>query len=301
MSQETEQNDAVCEKSQQLLEGPLKHARAAALALVLVPLAAVAVSAVSEASCPSAGICGIVFSDTNGNGVQDAGDQPVEGATVTVVGASCPDPINPGPGDICPVATDSSGFYYFPVPSGTYEISVQIPNDTQPSASNVGSDTFDSDGVSDGKGNSVASVTLTPENGVSSTTDFGFSTSGFTNPGTGTPGYWKNHPEAWPVQEITIGGKTYTKAEALGLLEKPGKDKALTMFSSLVPAILNTLIGNDGSCVSSTITLAQDWMLKYGPVGGNVAASSYAWKVGEPLHRTMDNYNNGMLCAPHRD
>ena len=39
----------------------------------------------------------------------------------------------------------------------------------------------------------------------------------------------------------------------------------------------------------------------YGPVGSKVAASSYAWKVGEPLHRLMDNYNNGMLCAPHRD
>ncbi|MEO8520131.1 MAG: SdrD B-like domain-containing protein [Acidobacteriota bacterium] len=266
-----------------------------------MPLAIVAANAASETLCPSAGICGIVFNDTNGNGVQDAGDQPVSGATVTVVGASCPDPINPGPGDICPVATNSFGFYYFPVPPGTYEISVQIPNDTQPSPSNVGDDAFDSDGVSDGKGNSVATVTLTPENSTSSTTDFGFSTSGFTNPGTGTPGYWKNHPEAWPIQQITIGERTYTKAEAIALLEKPGKDKTLTMFSSLVPAILNTLIGNDSGCVSSTITMAQEWMKKYGPVGSNVAASSYAWKVGEPLHRTMDNYNNGMLCAPHRD
>ena len=301
MSQETEQKNAVCEKAQELLEGPLKHTRTAALALALVPLAAVAITARSEMSCPSAGICGIVFTDTNGNGIQDTGDQPIEGATVTVVGATCPDPINPGPGDICPVATSSTGSYYFPLPPGTYEISVQIPNDTQPSPSNVGSDTFDSDGTSDSKGNSVASVTLTADNHTSSTTDFGFGTSGFTNPGTGTPGYWKNHPEAWPVQEITIGGKTYTKAAAIELLEKPGKDKTLTMFSSLVPAILNTLIGNDSSCVSSTISLAQEWMLKYGPVGSNVAASSYAWKVGEPLHRTMDNYNNGMLCAPHRD
>jgi hypothetical protein len=301
MSEKTESKNTVCEKTQRLLEGSLKHARGAALALALVPLAAVAVTAVSEASCPSAGICGIIFSDTNANGVQDAGELPVEGATVSVVGASCPDPINPGPGDLCPVATDSFGFYYFPVLPGTHEISVQIPNDTQPSPSNVGSDTFDSDGTSDGKGNSVATVTLTPDSATSSTTDFGFSTSGFTNPGTGTPGYWKNHPEAWPVQEITIGGKTYTKAEALDLLGRTSKDKTVTMFSSLVPAILNTWIGNDSSCVSSTITLAQDWMLKYGPVGSNVAASSYAWKVGEPLHRTMDNYNNGMLCAPHRE
>jgi hypothetical protein len=39
----------------------------------------------------------------------------------------------------------------------------------------------------------------------------------------------------------------------------------------------------------------------YGPAGSGVRASSDAWKIGEPLHRQMDNYNNGMLCAPHRD
>jgi hypothetical protein len=73
------------------------------------------------------------------------------------------------------------------------------------------------------------------------------------------------------------------------------------MFSSLVPAILNVALGNDSSCVASTITQAQQWMSNYGPVGSGVHAASYAWKVGEPLHRLMDNYNNGMLCAPHRD
>jgi hypothetical protein len=41
--------------------------------------------------------------------------------------------------------------------------------------------------------------------------------------------------------------------------------------------------------------------MKDHPVGSNVAASSLAWKLGEPLHRLMDNYNNGMLCAPHRN
>ncbi len=42
-------------------------------------------------------------------------------------------------------------------------------------------------------------------------------------------------------------------------------------------------------------------MATYGPVWKGVHAASYAWKIGEPLHRLMDNYNNGMLCAPHRD
>ena len=80
-----------------------------------------------------------------------------------------------------------------------------------------------------------------------------------------------------------------------------GKDKTATMFSSLVPAMLNRLIGNDGSCVSGTIDDANAWMATYGPVGSNVAASSYAWTVGEPMHRQMDYYNNGLLCAPHRN
>ena len=99
-------------------------------------------------------------------------------------------------------------------------------------------------------------------------------------PGTGTPGYWKNHPEAWPVHGITVGGITYTKAQAIAWLGKVGKDKTTTMFSSLVPAMLNVCIGNDGSCVTSTIAAANTWMATYGPVGSNVAASSYAWTHG---------------------
>jgi hypothetical protein len=60
------------------------------------------------------------------------------------------------------------------------------------------------------------------------------------------------------------------------------------------------MIGNDSSCVASAIAAADEWMGAH-PVGSGVAASSLAWKVGEPLHRQMDNYNNGMLCAPHRN
>jgi hypothetical protein len=64
--------------------------------------------------------------------------------------------------------------------------------------------------------------------------------------------------------------------------------------------MLNVLIGNDGGCVTVAIQQANAWMATYGPVGSNVAASSPAWGVGEPLHRQMDAYNNGRLCAPHR-
>lgn len=276
-------------QTQRLLHGPLQHVRAAALAVALVPLAAVAAGTVAASEpCPSAGVCGIVFYDTNNNGTQDANEPGIPDAVVTVNGVS--------------TSTDENGVYYFPVPPGTYEIAVQIPPETQPSPSNVGSDDdVDSDGVSDGVGNSVATVTLTDDEFFDSSTDFGFWKSPVTQPGTGTPGYWKNHPEAWPVESITVGGVVYSKAEAIAWLDKVGKDRTITMFSSLVPAKLNVLVGNDGSCVSSTIGAADQWMATYGPSGNGVHAASLAWKLGEPLHRQLDNYNNGMLCAPQRD
>jgi SdrD B-like domain len=289
MSQEVRQTE-LREKTQQLLHGRLKHVAAAGLAAALLPLAAVTVSTAEGQICSSAGmVCGFVWNDTNNNGIQDAGETGIQGAVVTLNGVS--------------TATDQFGFYEFSVAPGTYDISVQIPPGTQASPANVGSnDAVDSDGVADGLGNSVATVTLAVGQAFNSSTDFGFSVPPVAQPGTGTPGYWKNHPDAWPVQTITIGGVTYTKDQAIGwLMDGFNKDKTVTMFSSLVSAKLNVLVGNDSSCVSSTITQADQWMATYGPVGSKVAASSLAWKIGEPLHRLMDNYNNGMLCAPHRD
>ena len=121
------------------------------------------------------------------------------------------------------------------------------------------------------------------------------------SPGTGTPGYWKNHPEAWPVDNITIGDVVFTKDEAIAYMMMPVKgDKTKTMFPALVSAKLNVMVGNDDSCIGDTITDADTWMADY-PVGSGVKASSMAWKNGEPLYETLDNYNNGNMCAPHRD
>jgi len=290
MSQNMDRTN-VSARTQQLLQGRLRRVKAAGLALALVPLAAVAVSTVEPKLCSSAGmVCGTVWEDTNNNGIQDADEPVIAGAIVTLGDTS--------------KETNEEGYYWFPVRHGDYKIDVQIPPGTQPSPVNTGSDdTLDSDGVPDGVGNSTATVSYTSTEDNDPNTDFGFWTPSVVQPGTGTPGYWKNHPEAWPLSIITVGGVSYTKAQAIEILERPGKDRAVTMFSSLVPAILNLAIGNDGSCVETTIAAAHAWMASVGPVGSGsgVHAASLAWKVGEPLHRQLDNYNNGMLCAPHRD
>jgi hypothetical protein len=289
MSQEIRQTELRI-KTQLLLQGPLKHIRGAALAAALLPLASVAVAPASaQTVCQqSGGVCGVVFDDTNNNGIQDVGEPGIEGVKVFVCQVC-------DGSDTVETETGPGGLYSLFVPFGPTTIAVLIPTGTQASPPNVGSDTFDSDGIPDGTGYSVAHVDAS---GFAA--DFGLFTPSQQQPGTGTPGYWKNHQEAWPVASITVGGVVYTKAQAIAWLGKVGKDKTTTMFSSLVPAMLNVLIGNDGSCVNSTIAAANVWMATYGPVGSNVAASTYAWTVGEPLHIQMDSYNNGLLCAPHR-
>ena len=122
-------------------------------------------------------------------------------------------------------------------------------------------------------------------------------------PGTGTPGYWKNHPEAWPTLVISVGGVTYSQSAAIAGMEAPTKrDKTYNLFEQLVAAQLNVLIGNDDSCIADTIVAAQTWMT-LNPLGSDVRANSDAWKnEGSALHSALDDYNNGRLsCAAHRE
>ncbi len=121
----------------------------------------------------------------------------------------------------------------------------------------------------------------------------------FPNPGTGTPGYWKNHADAWPVSGITIGGINYTVAAAIANMQTSKTDRTYSMFQDLVCAILNKDIGNDPTCINSYITSAQAWMTAH-PVGSGVDGGSAAWTQGDPIHQQLDAYNNGLLCAPHR-
>ena len=120
-----------------------------------------------------------------------------------------------------------------------------------------------------------------------------------------TPGYWKNHPEAWPVGSITIGEITYLKGDAIAIMQQPVKgDKSYTMFDALVAAKLNQANGcNPTSDIVNTIRGANRWMKIY-KLGDNIKASSNAWQKefifytltypsGEAMQEKLDTFNNG--------
>jgi SdrD B-like domain len=153
------------DRTQQLLDGPLKHIRGAALAAALLPLASVAATPASaQAKCASGGVCGTVFNDTNKDGVQDVGEAGIE--NVTVMACQLCDG-----SDTKSFLTGLNGFYAIEFPDGTTKVFILIPSGMQASPPNVGDDAFDSDGVPD-NGLSVASGRAAD----GTATDFGFFT-----------------------------------------------------------------------------------------------------------------------------
>ena len=115
-----------------------------------------------------------------------------------------------------------------------------------------------------------------------------------------TIGYWKNHAEDWPVDELTIAGITYTKAEAIALLNTPPKkgDATIILVHQLIGAMLNVANGADDSDVADTIAAADEWLVVH-PVGTNPKGPSR--EIGIELAAILDAYNNGNIGPGHCD
>jgi hypothetical protein len=61
-----------------------------------------------------------------------------------------------------------------------------------------------------------------------------------------TPGYWKNHAEAWPLMELTMGCVTYSQAQLLEILNTPVRgDATIILAYHLIAAKLNVANGAD--------------------------------------------------------
>jgi hypothetical protein len=249
-----------------------------------------------EPSCGSIG--DFVWYDDNMNGIQDAGEAGVAGVEVGLYLCGATTPLQT-------VFTDASGYYLFdPVcETGYLAVKFALPAGYVFTIKDAGGDdAVDSDAMADGWtecfyfDGAGGEINLTIDAGIYMPTPP-------PNPGTGTPGYWMNHPEAWPptMDPIMVGTLSYTKTEAINIMKDPvRRDKTYTMFPALVAAMLNVEIGNDASCIQQTIDEANAWMSMH-PIGSGVKANSDAWKIGEPLYWMLDDYNNGLLCAPSRD
>ena len=112
-----------------------------------------------------------------------------------------------------------------------------------------------------------------------------------------TQGFWKNHPEAWPVEMLTVGGMPYDKGQLIGLLSTPPRgDATYILAKQLIAAQLNVLSGADSSGVATLINEAEAWLIA---VGLGSWPEGEARVVGIQMASLLDDFNNGLSGVPH--
>lgn len=113
-----------------------------------------------------------------------------------------------------------------------------------------------------------------------------------------TQGFWKNHPNDWPVQNLTLGTVNYTKAELLSILNQPVMGNGLiSLAHQLIATKLNIANGADDSAIAATV-LAADALIG-GLVIPPIGAGWLAPATTSALTTLLDSYNNGLLGVPH--
>jgi hypothetical protein len=117
-----------------------------------------------------------------------------------------------------------------------------------------------------------------------------------------TQGYWKNHPDVWPVDSLTLGTVSYAEAQLLAILNQPVKGNGLVSLAhQLIAAKLNADGGN--SVPPEVVTAIHDADALIGglvvpPVGVPPVGSGYlAPAATSALTSVLDGYNNGLASG----
>ncbi len=232
-------------------------------------------------------ISGTVSLDANRNGKADAGEVGIKNVQINLEA----DYNNDGTVDkTFSTTTDADGKYVFAqLAEGRYKVRVDVttlPDDVDA--------TYDTDGITTAH---LVSTQITPTQ-TERTANFGYAAKCI--PGVATVGYWKTHTDEWPVSSLKLGSVTFNKSQLISILSKSSScgDNTYILAQQLIATKLNLLMGNDGSCITATVTSADNWLCKY-PVGKSVSRS--AWCTGDPIKDKLESYNYGYLCAKHRD
>lgn len=113
-----------------------------------------------------------------------------------------------------------------------------------------------------------------------------------------TQGYWRTHPDAWPVTSLTLGTVTYQAAELMAILDNPAQGNGLVILThQLIAAKLNIANGADPSAVQQAITDADAMVagLVIPPIGNGYLPASQT----SVLTETLTEYNEGTIGPGH--
>jgi len=113
-----------------------------------------------------------------------------------------------------------------------------------------------------------------------------------------TIGFWKNHPEVWPVSSLTLGTVNYSAADLLNILNTPaGGNGLISLAHQLIGAKLSIANGADPTSIQATINAADALIggLVIPPSGGGFLAPG----TTSGLTSTLTDYNQGLIGPGH--
>ncbi|MDZ7859785.1 MAG: hypothetical protein U5O15_03815 [Candidatus Krumholzibacteriota bacterium] len=112
---------------------------------------------------------------------------------------------------------------------------------------------------------------------------------------TGTPGYWKNHADAWPVDALKIGGATYSKDDLLDIFSwKPKNNRHIKLFHHLVAAKLNIISGATCDGIDDAVAMADDFFMLY-PLGTDIDKGMM--DMIDELKEPLEMFNESNPCG----
>jgi hypothetical protein len=112
-----------------------------------------------------------------------------------------------------------------------------------------------------------------------------------------TQGFWKNHGNSWPVEQLLLGGTTYTKAQAIAILRTPPRgDATYILIHQLIAAKVNVASGADPTAVATVIANADAWLSAH-PLGSSPGGTDR--EAGIALAALLDTYNSGLTGPGH--
>lgn len=107
-------------------------------------------------------------------------------------------------------------------------------------------------------------------------------------------GSWRNHPDIWPVQSLTLGTVSYSQTQLLDIINEPVRGNGLVSLAhQLIPAKLN--LSSGAGVPAPVLTAINDAdALIGGLVIPPVGTGALAPNVTSPLIEILDDFNNGL-------
>ena len=110
-------------------------------------------------------------------------------------------------------------------------------------------------------------------------------------------GYWKDHADQWPVDNLLLGSENYLQEELVELLAQPSVgDASIILAKQQIAAKLNLAAGADGSQIVQTIGNADSWLAGFsGILPYGVSPSSEQGQEALALADVLERYNDGVI------